>query len=156
MSLERYSLATQSKNLTMSDWRTMPVDWLAAAGASQIHGDPLPAMVARWLTNSTGEVFRVLAALQKSYGKNKILTNDARDDILEAADWWYMHTCQDCGGRGHRQIPDTPMMEEAACSTCNGTGSREHAANTHAYAWTLRELDRAASVCGSVIAEKVA
>lgn len=156
MTLERYSRATQSKNLAISDWRTQDIDWIAAAGASQIHGDPLPAMVARWLTDHTGEVFRVLAALQKSYGKFKRLTNDARDDILSAADWWYSRTCQNCGGRGHLQIPDTPMMEEAACPSCGGSGTRPHAVHTHAYAWTLQQLDRAASVCASVIREKVA
>ena len=155
MSLERYSRATQSKNLVMSDWRTLDVDWLAAAGMSAIYGDPLGPMVARWLTGSAGEVFRVLAALQKSYSKAKTLNNDARDDIVSAADWWYSRTCQDCGGRGHRQIPDTPMMEYAACPTCNGTGAREHTASTYAYGWTLRELDRAAAVCGYEIACKV-
>jgi hypothetical protein len=156
MSIERYSRATQSKNLAMSDWQTKDVDWLAAAGMSAIHGDPLGPMVARWLTGSKGAVFSVIGALQARYGKHKTLSNDARDDILDAADWWHDHTCQDCGGRGHRQIPDTPMMEEIRCATCGGTGKREHSRSTHAYAWTLRELEAAAAVCAFSISAKVA
>lgn len=156
MTFERYSRATQSKNLAMSDWRTLDVDWIAASGLSQIGGDPLPAMVARWLCDSRGEVFKVLAQLQKTYGKAKTLNNDARDDIVDAADWWHDRRCQDCGGRGHRQIPDTPMHEEAPCQTCGGSGLRGHSRHTHAYSWTLQELDRAAVVCGRVISERVA
>lgn len=158
MSIERYSRATQSKNLAMSDWRTLDVDWLAAAGMVAIHGDPLGPMVARWLTGSAGEVFRVLGLLQRRIGERtgRQISHGDRDDILSAADWWHNRTCQDCGGRGHRQIPDTPMMEEAACATCGGSGTREHTASTYAYAWTLRELDHAAAVCGHDISAKVA
>ena len=157
MSFERYSRAVHSKNLAMSDWRTLDVDWIAAAGASQIHGSPLPGIMARWLAQQhPGEVFRLLAALQKAYGKTRMLTNDARDDILAAADWWYDRTCQDCGGRGHRQIPNTPNMEDAPCPTCDGTGTRDHAATTHAYSWALKELDMAATACASAITAKVA
>jgi len=156
MSIERYSRATQSKNLAMSDWRTLDVDWLAAAGMAAIHGDPLGPMVARWLTGSKSAVFGVLAALMARYGKTKSLNNDARDDILDAADWWHNRTCQDCGGRGHRQIPDTPMQEEMPCITCGGSGAREHSRSTYAYGWALRELDNAAATCAHSISAKVA
>ena len=156
MTIERYSRATQSKNLSYSDWRTLDVDWLAAAGMAAIHGNTLGPMVARWLTGSKGAVFAVLGAMQKTYGRHKTLDNDARDDIVEAADWWHNHACQDCDGRGHRQIPDTPMQEEAPCMTCGGSGAREHSRSTYAYGWALRELEAAASICAYSISAKVA
>jgi hypothetical protein len=156
MSLETYSRATQAGNLMMSDWRTLPVDWIAAAGACQIHGDPMPAMVARWLSGDHAKVFGILAELQRGFGKRRMLTNRARDEIVDACQWWHDRTCKQCQGRGHEQIPDAPMMSGQDCPVCGGNGLQRHLHRTEAYAYTLRELDAAAAVCGYVVSAKVA
>jgi hypothetical protein len=158
MSFERYSRATQSANLGMSDWRILDVDWIAAAGACQVNGASLPALVARWLSGDHKQVFPILADLQRGIVKrtHRQLSNSDRDDILSAADWWHDHTCSDCGGRGHRQIPNTPAMEEADCPSCGGSGRREHPCGTYAYNWALKELDAAAAVCAYTVSAKVA
>jgi len=156
MSLERYTHATNSSNLGMSDWKTLDIDWIAAAGACQVHGDPLPAQVARWLAGDHKQVFVVMATLQKRYGKAKTLSNDARDDIMAAMAWWHDRTCQTCEGRAHPTAPDTPMLLEEDCATCRGTGLAPHDRTTFAYGWGLRELDVAAAICAFTVSRKVA
>jgi len=155
MSLEKYAAATNSSNLGMSDWKTLSMDWIAAAGACQVHGDPLPAQVARWLAGDHKQVFVVMATLQKRYGKAKTLSSDACDDIMAAMAWWHDRTCPACQGRGHPTAPDTPMLLEEDCATCRGTGLAPHDRSTVAYSWTLREIDGAASTCAYEVGAKV-
>jgi len=156
MSLEKYAAATNSSNLAMSDWKTLSIDWIAAAGACQVHGDPLPAQVARWLAGDHKQVFVVMATLQKRYGKARTLSNDARDDLQTAMQWWHDRTCPVCEGRCHPTAPDTPMLLEVDCPECGGTGLAPHSRTTFAYAWGLRELDAAASICAFTVSRKVA
>ncbi len=155
MSLERYSHATNSSDLGMSDWKTLDVDWIAAAGACQVRGDPLPAQVARWLAGDHRQVFTVMATLQKRYGKAKTLNNDARDDIMAAMAWWHDRACSVCKGRGHPTAPDTPILLEEDCLACRGAGLAPHDRTTDAYSWGLRELDGAASTCAYEVGAKV-
>lgn len=156
MSFERYSTATQSKNLAMSDWRTLDVDWLAAAGAVQISGSPLPAQVARFLAGDARQVFEIMKHMQREFGRKRTLTPESRDDIESAICWWYDHTCEKCEGKGHEAIPDTPSLLDEDCPGCAGTGLARHPSHSEAYAYTLRELDAAAAVCGYTIHAKIA
>lgn len=137
----------------------MDADWIAAAGVSQVRGRPLPAQVARWIAGDAAMVSavgRTLGGMWVSHRRiTRHLTDDVRDDILEAMTWWGASTCPDCEGRGHRKILDAPALEEAPCLTCDGTGRRGHDRKTTAYAWALGQLDEAAAVCGRSIGERV-
>jgi hypothetical protein len=48
------------------------------------------------------------------------------------------------------------MMSELNCPHCGGNGLQRHLHDSEAYAYTLRELDAAASVCAYSISAKVA
>jgi hypothetical protein len=45
-------------------------------------------------------------------------------DLLSPALYHWLHaTCPVCDGRGHRRLPEAPVLEKKQCYHCNGSGS---------------------------------
>jgi hypothetical protein len=130
----------------MCEYRPRDVDWLISAAS--LPG--LSGYVARLLTGERKYCYQVLAAVQKSYGKTRMLTDAARSDIVDALAWWLSHTCEACNGLGRQQIEDTPHLSDTKCPDCQGTGDTPHRSTSYAYAYCLKQLDQALNVCSSL------
>ncbi len=154
MSFEQIATATQAKSLAWG-LSARPVDWIAALGAVQVHGDPLPTQIARLMAGDARAFWDVCHTIERKFARKLRLTQAARLEIFSALYWWTLPACGDCVA-GHRQIADTPMLEDELCETCLGTGLRPHLHDTDVYAKTLAYLDAAASECGVVVKSKVA
>lgn len=154
LTFERIATATQAKTLAWG-LSARPIDWIAAMGMAQVHGDPLPTQVARLMAGDHRTFWDVCGTLERKTARKQRLTPAIRLEIFSALYWWTIPACHDCVA-GHRQIADTPMLEDERCATCLGTGLRPHLHDTDLYARTLAYLDAAAAECGAVVRAKVA
>lgn len=155
MSLERIALATQAKSLSWG-LQERPIDWIAALGAASIN-EPLTAQIARLLTGDQTAYRHVLLTIQRKLArKHEIeITAAHKREIDDALFWWIRPACRACVS-GHKQIADTPMLEDAECDVCHGSGLAPHQHRTPTYGMTLKYLEVAAAECGAVVARKVA
>lgn len=156
MSIQRYTLATRSTNLRMSERAVLDVDWLAAAGACQVNGDALPPQIARLLAGSQDSFWPVVETLERKFGRRNMLDKTARKQIQDAVWWFLAPACTACAGKGHRQIADTPHLEEAACPTCSGTTLAKHGHATALYSNCLNDLENAVATCSAALQRKIA
>ena len=72
--------------------------------------------------------------------------------------YWIADTCPSCLGRGAQKISGTPMLEDAPCHPCGGTGRRAlpQTGNMAEYAKALLcVLDRAESMAGGKLMHKI-
>lgn len=156
MSIQRYTLATRSTNLRMSDRSVMDVDWLAAAGACQVNGDALPPQIARLLAGSSDSFWPVVETLERKFGRRSMLDRQAKKQIQDAVWWFLAPACLPCAGKGHRQIADTPHLEDAPCAACNGTTLAPHQHSTVLYSNCLNDLENAILMCSAALQKKIA
>ena len=154
MSIEQIALAVQAKNLAWSAQTVRSVDWIAAVGAVGLT-DPLQSLTARFLGGDHHVYRDLLLVLHRKIARKQELTIPVKREIDDALFWWLHPACRACVA-GHVQIADTPMLEDAPCMVCNGTGLAPHHHKTPVYGMTLQYLERAANECGRLVRGKVA
>lgn len=140
---DRYIRAVESSNLRMGD---KPDDaTILTAAAYGKKSDPIgEAAIELLIRHDCGmdhayEVESLVDALKRES------RHGSRLQMGAAIRHWLSPSCVDCGGRGHRQIPDTPAQEDSPCGTCGGHGMRPHPFNTTDYAETYKRLGQSVS-----------
>lgn len=134
---ERYLTATNSSQLGHDPNHVCDADRLLAA-AYATAGDPFKSLaldVYRLKATADLAGAKSIASrmaekvLQKSRprrgAKPELSRVEAVDLCLVVIKWWQMQACPVCEGRGHPNIPGTPMLDTARqCAHCGGTGIR--------------------------------
>lgn len=123
---ERYETAANASDLTVSVLRTGPVDLLIAAGLSptvlgqalmRLHTDRVSKDDRRrHKPRSLDLVMGELTAWGATRGFD-------RDACAKAVAYWVDPNCRRCDGRKRRVIPNTPVLSNKVCPTCQGSGN---------------------------------
>lgn len=132
---ERYSAATQSRDLTLPlDGSTRTdADILLAAGYAAAGNTRASMALDFYRLKATGDLadFRRLADLAGTWlrvrslrgGRRKMSMIQARDLATRVLFWWRSPACTPCAGRGHPLMPNSPVINPAHdCTVCHGTG----------------------------------
>ena len=142
MNPDRYTGAINSSNLRLSE-SLDDATVLIAAGYAKLK-DPLPGLAITLMIrhdcgqNTEHHRAELIKMLQIRCTRRDMAVSEQR--IGAAIDYWLNPACGPCGGRGHKQIPDTPAMEDVACNVCLGSGMKTHRFMDADYAEAMKRL----------------
>lgn len=121
--VQRYATAAVSSNLKNDEHHTA-TDVLAAVALSSDIGHLLFRLK---YCNDRSVYGRLLDAWVAKIGKKAARRgwlHNAERVAVAALQHWINDVCPSCSGRGHKKMPDAPMLCDEACELCNGSGKR--------------------------------
>jgi hypothetical protein len=122
---QRYAKATQSSNLKCDD-RHHDTDSLAAVALSGEFG----GLLFRVKYSNDATSFNRLQEEWRWHIKKRAAVDGWPEHIKEqkvaddALHYWLNDVCPACTGKGHPTIKYTPVLDEDACTVCEGTGKK--------------------------------
>jgi len=155
---ERYATARNATNLKMkAETNFAPVDILTAVGMAS-HASREAIML--WEVTFQGKTSAKLACVEMLSKKlaaqmirNRWKGNPTR--IASEVFAWHMHgTCQPCGGRGLKLVLGTPVLSDAICTHCNGSG-KVHLPREDAHTWLRDFMERLIAQAGGKVMQKL-
>jgi hypothetical protein len=164
---ERYLSARNTSNLKLSLNSIGAADVMIAAGRVAARSKRKSVALAVWgvlaseRMQGANEVADMMAGWLRnhSFGADdrKVMPRMVAFDISMAVlKWWRAPACPTCGGHGHPQLLNSPVIDETRdCPECHGTGKilltrlvrPEYAEQAH---WLSNEVD---AMCSMVFGE---
>ena len=168
---ERYTAATNSRDLGMDPTQRTDADVLLAAGYAAT-GNAMATLALRFYRlRATGDMtpFKELSDIAGGWllgrsmrkGRKKLRGIEARDLATRTLFWWLNPSCKPCNGLGHPLMPNSPVINYGHdCPTCHGSGKypihRIVPPGTSDEArWLVDELDRYTAIIFNDMAKRL-